>query len=96
MAIKKKAHKDKKDGIRVHLNSDYFGKNLYVFTKDSNHCIALEYDPVYDFGKGSPSGAVIDQVEVHTNNGFIFNDKYKEISLSEVPECIIELLTYLN
>lgn len=96
MAIKKKAHKDKKDGIRVHLNSDYFGKNLYVFTKDPNHCIALGYDPVYDFGKGSPSGAVIAEVEVHTNNVFIFNDKYKEISLSEVPECIIELLTYLN
>lgn len=85
-----------KNDIRVHVNPEYLGNRLYVFTKDSKHCIAVEYNPAYDFGKGSPSGARIDSVEIHTNNGFIFSEKYKEVSLSEVPECILELLTYLK
>lgn len=86
----------KKNDIRVHVNPEYFGNRLYVFTKDSKHCIAVEYNPAYDFGKGSPSGARIESVEIHTNNGFVFNKEWKEISLSEVPERIIELLTYLK
>ena len=86
----------KKNDIRVHVNPEYLGNRLYVFTKDSKHCIAVEYNPTYDFGKGSPSGARIDSVEINTNNGFIFSEKYKEVSLSEVPECILELLSYLK
>lgn len=85
----------KKNDIRVHVSLEYFGNRLYVFTKDSKHCIAVEYNPNYDFGKGNPSGARIDSVEIHTNNGFIFSERFKEISLPEVPECILELLTYL-
>lgn len=86
----------KKKSIRVHLNTEYFGRRLYVFTKNPKNCIAVEYDPKYDFGKGSPSGAKIDSVEIHTNNGFVFNEEWQEISLSEVPECIIGLMTYLD
>lgn len=82
--------------IQVHLNPNYFGNRLYVFTKDSNHCVAVEYDAQFDFGNGSPSGAHIESVQIHTNNGFIFNDKWKEIKLSEIPECILELMTYLK
>ena len=88
--------KAKRDDLRVHLNPNYCGNRKYYFTKDSKHCIAVEYNPAHDFGKGSPSGARIDSVEIHTNNGFIFGEKYKEISLSEIPECILELLTYLK
>ncbi len=84
-----------KNCICVHLDPNYFGNRLYVFTKDPKHCIAVEYVPEYDFGKGSPSGARIDSVEIHTNNGFVFNEKWQEVSLSEIPECILELMTYL-
>ena len=85
-----------KTAIRVHLNPNYFGNRLYVFTKNSKHCISVEYNPEYDFGKGSPSGARIDSVEIHTNNSFVFNERFKEISLTEIPECILELMTYLK
>jgi hypothetical protein len=95
MSRDKRLCPDKND-IRVHLNPNSFGNRLYVFTKDSKHCIAVEYDPALDFGEGSPSGARIESIEIHTNNGFIFNDRYKEISISEVPKSIIELLTYLK
>lgn len=91
-----KDFKETKNDIRVHLNSNYFGNRKYFFTKDSKHCMSIEYNPSYDFGDGSPSGARIESVEINTNNSFIFNDCQKEISLSEVPECIIELLTYLK
>lgn len=85
-----------KNSMRVHLNSNYFGNHLYIFTKDEKHCVAIEYNPDHDFGKGSPSGARIESVEIHTNNGFFFKDTTKEINLSDVPECILELLTYLK
>lgn len=91
-----KDFKETKDDIRIHLNPNYYGNMKYYFTKDSKNCLSVEYDPSYDFGQGSPSGAMIESIEIHTNNSFMFDDKQKEISMSEVPECIIELLTYLK
>ena len=88
--------KAKRDGIRVYLNPNYCGNRQYYFIKDSNHCLAVEYNPKHDFGEGDPWGAMIESVEIHTNNSFCLDDRQREINLSEVPECIIELLTYLN
>lgn len=91
-----KAEKDFKESMRVHLLPDYFGNRLYYFTKDSKHCLLVEYDPKVDFGEGSPSGARIENVEIYTNNSFESFEGLTEISLSEVPKCILELLTYLK
>lgn len=91
-----KDNKEVRNNIQIHLNSNYYGNRKYYFTKDDKHCLSVEYNPTHDFGKGSPSGARIESVEIHTNNGFVFNEELKEISLSEVPECIIELLIYLK
>lgn len=88
--------KEKNDDIRVHLNPNYYGNRKYYFTKDSKHCLSVEYNPNHDFGEGDPSGAEIESVEIHTNNRFDFNDRQREIDLSEVPDCILELLSYLK
>ena len=56
-----------KKTITVHLNPNYYGNRLYVFTKDAKHCVVVEYNPKYDFGKGSASGARIESVEIHIN-----------------------------
>lgn len=91
-----KDYKEVKDDIRVHLNPNYYGNKKYYFTKDDKHCLSVEYNPNHDFGKDSPSGAMIESVEIHTNNSFNFDDRQREINLSDVPECILELLNYLK
>lgn len=90
-----KDFKEKQNDIRVHLLPNYYGNRLYTFTKDSDHCLIIEYNPELDFGEGSPSGARIESVEIHTNNSSNFVGS-KEIDLAEVPKCILELLTYLK
>lgn len=91
-----KDFKETKDDIRVHVNPNHYGNRKYYFTKDSKNCICVEYNPSSDYGEGSPSGAMIELVEIHTNNSFMFDDRHKEIDISEVPECIINLLTFLK
>lgn len=88
--------KEKKDDIRIHINPNYYGNRKYYFTKDDSHCLSVEYNPNNDFGIGNPSGARLELVEIHTNNGFIFGKEHKELDLDEVPECILELLSYLK
>lgn len=83
-----------KKKIRVHLG-EYIGKPAYVFTKDKNHCLLIEYDKDWDFGEGSPSGTNFNHIEIHTKNGFRL-ELFKEISIEEVPKCIIDLLRFLN
>lgn len=82
--------------MTIHLLLNSCGNRLYYFTKDSNHCLIVEYNPEWDFGEGSPSGTRIEYVEIHTNNSFESFEGLTEISLSEVPKCILELLTYLK
>lgn len=90
MAIKEQQAK-----IKVHCLTRKPGDQTYFFTKDDKHCISIEYRSEWDFGNGSPSGCRLSEVEIHTNNAYYF--KYiPEIQLSEVPECIIELLSYLK
>ena len=80
--------------IRVHLGQ-YIGKPAYIFTKDKNHCVLVEYRKDWDFGEGSPGGAEISHIVIHTRNGFHL-DRFKEITIEEVPKCIVDLLTFLN
>lgn len=94
-ADKEKARAGEK-GIHIHRYGKLGQNRIYYFTKDAKHCLCIEYNPDYDFGKGSPSGARVESVEIHTNNGFLFKDDTKEISLDEVPECILDLLTFLK
>lgn len=84
-----------KPRIKVHCLTRKQGCKTYYFIKDAKHCLCIEYDPTLDFGNGSPSGSRLPAVEIHTNNAFKFQDT-PEIQLSDVPECILELLTYLK
>lgn len=84
-----------KSRIKVHRLSHRDGCQTFYFTKDARHCLRIEYHPALDFGKGSPSGSQLYGIEIHSNNAFKFQDT-PEIQLSEVPECILELLTYLK
>ncbi len=86
---------EEKDDIKVHCLTRKPGDQTFFFTKDEKHCLCIEYRSEWDFGDGSPSGARLFEIEIHTNNAFKFLYT-PEIQLSEVPECIIELLSYLN
>ncbi|WP_288487903.1 hypothetical protein [uncultured Alistipes sp.] len=84
-----------KSRIKVHCSTHKRGPQTYYFTKDAKHCLCIKYDPTLDFGNGSPSGSRLSEVEIHTNNAFKLQDIH-EIQLSDVPECILELLSYLK
>ena len=81
--------------VKIHCLTRKPGNQTYFFTKDEKHCLCIEYDSKWDFGNGSPSGAGLSEIEIHTNNAFNFQH-IPEIQLAEVPECIQELLTYLK
>ena len=81
--------------IKVHCLTRKPGDQTYFFTKDEKHCLCVDYNSEWDFGNGSPSGSRLSEIEIHTNNAFKFQ-YIPEIQLSEVPECILELLTYLK
>lgn len=84
-----------KSRIKVHRSTRKQGLQTYYFTKDAKHCVCIEYDPTLDFGNDSPSGSRLSGIEIHMNNAFKLQNT-PEIQLSEVPECILELLTYLK
>lgn len=85
-----------KPRIKVHCLTRNPGDQTYFFTKDAKHCLCIEYNSAWDFENGSPSGTRLSEIEIHTNNAFKFQHIPPEIQLSEVPECILELLTYLK
>lgn len=80
--------------IKVHCLTRKPGDQTYFFTKDEKHCLCIDYNSEWDFGNESPSGSRLSEIEIHTNNAFNFQ-YIPEIQLSEVPECILELLSYL-
>lgn len=84
-----------KSRIKVHRSTRKQGLQTYYFTKDAKHCVCIEYDPTLDFGNDSPSGSRLSGIEIHMNNAFKLQNT-PEIQLSEVPECILVLLTYLK
>lgn len=81
--------------VKIHCLTRKPGDQTFFFTKDDKHCLAIDYQADWDFGEGSPSGAHLGEIEIHTNNAFSFQYK-PEISIEDVPKCIIELLTYLK
>lgn len=87
--------KERQSTIKVHCLTRKPGDQTYFFTKDEKHCLCIDYKSEWDFGNGSPSGARLYEVEIHTNNAFKFQ-YIPEIQLHEVPECILELLSYLK
>ncbi|WP_099465578.1 hypothetical protein [Parabacteroides provencensis] len=87
--------KERQAMIKVHCLTRNLGDQTYFFTKDDRHCICVEYKSGLDFGNGSPSGARLAEIEIHTNNAFNFQ-YIPKVQLSDVPECILELLTYLK
>ena len=66
----------------------------YYFTASPNKIVLVSYDSEWDF-YGTPSGASNIQVEIHNNNSFILSN-VEEISIEEVPQAIVDLLTFLN
>ena len=86
---------EQKSTITIHCLTRKPGDQTYFFTKDEKHCLCVEYKSEWDFGNGSPYGSRLFEIEVHTNNAFNFQH-IPEVKLSEVPICILELLTYLK
>ena len=82
--------------IKIHCLTRKPGDCTFFFTKDDKHCLAIDYQSEWDFGEGSPSGARLGEIEIHTNNSFSFQYTPPEISIEEVPKCIIDLLTFLK
>lgn len=87
--------KEQKSKIKVHCLTRKPGDQTYFFTKDERHCLCIDYHSQWDLGNGNPSGSRLSGIEIHTNNAFEFQH-IPEIQLSEVPECILDLLTYLK
>ena len=67
----------------------------FYFTKNKRNCLMIEYDSSMDFGKFSTSGTYINKLEIHYNNGWVKKDLI-EISINEVPESVVDILTYLK
>ena len=80
--------------IKIHCSQDLDSTTTYFFTKSENECLSIRYDKQWDFGK-SPSGVHLDEIELHYNNSFI-KDNLTEIQFEDVPEAIIDLLSYLK
>lgn len=85
----KALNKEQQSKTKVHYLTRKAGDQTYFFTKDEKHCLCIDYNPRWDFGNGSPSGAHLSEIEIHTNNAFNF-ENIPEIQLDKVPECILE------
>jgi len=95
MDVVKNSKEEQPDIVKIHCLTRKPGDQTYFFTKDEKHCVCIDYQSAWDFGKGSPSGSRLNEIEIHTNNAFS-NLHCPEVQLSAVPECIIELLSYLK
>ena len=80
--------------ILIHHKIHSDKTSTYYFTKSKRQCLSVNYNKYWDFGK-DPSGAHIDQIEIFFNNSFILDDK-TEIKIEDVPEAIIDVLSYLK
>ena len=78
----------------IHFKTQPYGTTTYYFTKSKNECLLVNYNESWDFGK-SPSGARLDVIEIFHKNSFILDDKI-EINIEDVPEAIIDVLSYLK
>jgi len=80
--------------IKIHRRKISKTASDYYFTASEKKCVMVVYDSQWDF-YGTPSGVHEILIEIHNNNAFIPNSM-EEISIDEVPQAIIDLLTFLN
>ena len=80
--------------IVIHKKQINKGRTNYYFTKSKNRCLVIEYEESWDFGKKSTSGTTFHYIQIHYQNSWI-KDELKEITLSDVPPVIKDLLRYL-
>ncbi|MDR2919702.1 MAG: hypothetical protein LBV72_10115 [Tannerella sp.] len=81
--------------IAIHCKKHSDNITTYYFTKSKDKCLLIRYDKQWDFGKNSPSGAHFSEIEIHNMNSFI-KDDLTEIKIEDVPEAIIDLLSFLK
>jgi hypothetical protein len=86
----------KEKEIIIHKSKNPDNTTTYFFTKSKNECISIVYvyDKQWDYGKSS-SGVHLSDIEIHYHNSYI-KDNLTEIQLKDVPEAIIDLLSYLK
>ncbi len=80
--------------IKIHRNRISKTEVNYFFTASPKKCVMVEYNSQWDF-YGTPSGVHNIRVEINNNNGFLTNEM-EEISINEVPQAIVDILTFLN
>ena len=81
--------------IVIHSKKNVDGTVTYYFTKSKNKCLAVEYNKRWDFGKNSPSGTHFSDIELHNQNSFK-TEGMAEVDIKDVPESIIDLLSFLK
>ncbi|NDV83388.1 hypothetical protein [Bacteroides sp. 51] len=81
--------------IIVHKAENPDGTTTYYFTKSKTECLCLEYNKKWDYGKKDSSGTHISDIEIYSNNSFNTSELI-EIGINEVPESIIDLLSFLT
>lgn len=82
--------------MKIHVFEEHKRRKLFFFTKDKNNCLMVEYDQEQDYGEHDASGVHFEQIELHYQNGYVFGEEHKEITLNEVPKSIRDLLTFLK
>ena len=91
-ADRENARKNEMEVHKKQINKEVTG---YYFTKSKDNCLCVEYNPKWDFGKQSASGARLDSIDIHYNNSFTRKDLIK-ITIEEVPQAIIDVLSFLS
>lgn len=81
--------------MKIHKKKISENISLFVFSKSKNKCVEIRYDCRYDFGEKSSSGASFDEITIHNRNAVVLDD-FEEITINEVPNSIINLLTFFK
>jgi len=80
--------------ILIHKHQVSKSITSYIFTKSKNECLRGEYDANWEFGKKSPSGARLTNIEINYQNSWV-KDELTEIKIEDVPEVVVDILRYL-
>jgi hypothetical protein len=77
----------------IHKNVISKNQVNYYFTKDKDNCLLIEYNPNRDY-PGTSSGPEL-LIQIHDDNAFLV-DNFQIIELKEVPQRIIQLLSFIS
>jgi len=80
--------------VKIHRKKYSETEANYYFKATADKCAIVSYDSQWDY-YGTPSGVHNIIVEIHNNNSFL-TEQMEEIQIDEVPQAIIDLLTFLN